>query len=59
MTDTDHPLHRFLKARAETIMWMKEKCARSDSEIAELLSMDEKQVYLIVKDMEIARKEQQ
>jgi len=40
-------------------MWMKEKCARSDSEIAELLSMDEKQVYLIVKDMEIARKEQQ
>ena len=42
-----HPWGVFLEARIKCITWMREKMKRNDSEIAQALSMDEKQVYLI------------
>lgn len=43
----DHPWGKFLSARYEAIIWIKEHMNRTDAQIAHDLSMDEKQVYLI------------
>lgn len=42
-----HPWEEFLKARMNAILWMKEEMGRDDKLIANQLSMDERQVYLI------------
>jgi hypothetical protein len=45
--DKPHPWGEFLKVRLDVIFWMREEMKRTDSEIADQLSMDEEQVYLI------------
>ena len=42
-----HPWGHFLNARYKAILWMREERKYSDKKIAESLSMDEMQVYLI------------
>lgn len=42
-----HPWGEFLKVRINVIHWMREEQRYSDLEIAQALSMDELQVYLI------------
>jgi Uri superfamily endonuclease len=42
-----HPWHDFLNARARAIHWMKIERKYSDEQIAEALSMDERQVRQI------------
>lgn len=42
-----HPWSRFLNARYDAIIWMKEEFGYTDKTIAIKLSMDEQQVYLI------------
>jgi len=45
---TPHPWARFLNARRDAMMWMREEMNRSDKEIANDLCIDEMQVYLIL-----------
>jgi len=47
--ETEHPWGNFLNARVKAIKWMKDEFSDSDKEIAEKLSMDETQVFLISK----------
>lgn len=42
-----HPWGRFLNARYWAILWMREEMEYDDQKIAEQLSMDAMQVYLI------------
>lgn len=42
-----HPWADFLNARYNAILWMKEEMGYNDKKIAEMLSMDERQVFLI------------
>lgn len=42
-----HPWGRFLIARWEAILWMHEEMGYNDKQIAQNLSMDKMQVYLI------------
>ena len=44
---TPHPWGDFLKARYYAIHWMRDEMGYSDAIIADRLSMDTKQVYLI------------
>lgn len=48
LKNCNHPWGKFLYARSEVIMWMKNEMKRSDAEIADALSMDEMQVRLII-----------
>jgi hypothetical protein len=45
--ETDHPWGNFLNARVKAIKWLKDEFKHNDKEIAETLSMDEMQVFLI------------
>lgn len=45
--ETNHPWQSFLDARVKVIDWMVKKFNKNDKQIAESLSMDETQVYLI------------
>ena len=49
MKEKEHPWSNFLKARVEAMLWMRHERNRSDKQIACDLSMDEKQVYSILK----------
>lgn len=42
-----HPWKRFLNARRDVIIWLSEEMKQNDLEIAQCMSMDETQVYLI------------
>ncbi len=42
-----HPWGAFLNARWKVILWFREEYGYDDETIAERLSMDERQVYLI------------
>lgn len=43
-----HPWQAFLDARYHAIIWMKDELGYADITIAQQLSMDENQVYLII-----------
>lgn len=45
--DKKHPWQEFLESRKRVIDWLKEHYQDSDAKIAQTLSMDEMQVYLI------------
>lgn len=41
------PWERFLAARADVIEWLMEECGYSEMEVAEMLSMDARQILLV------------
>lgn len=47
-----HPWADFLHYRAQCILWLKNECRNTDEQIAQQLSMDERQVCLIRKYLE-------
>lgn len=55
---SSHPWAYFLNARWKAILWMREVMEKNDKQIAQDLSMDEVQVYLIrtSKHMPIAKR---
>jgi hypothetical protein len=55
----DHPWGNFLTARFYAILWLKDEFGHSDKQIAEILSMDEMQVYLIRGSTHLQDKEEE
>lgn len=53
---TNHPWGKFLNARAEALKWCKTEFNHDNEELARTFSIDSRQVFLILEDMETKEK---